>query len=221
MHLCSAQHTLPKAVFFQPAPPRAGEKGHYRAHLIAKIAEGRASFTEIQEDAAAAHSDGIAVDISELGCAGKHPGNCARDFRRKVLKPLQRDLLQTYSTELPFQDPKSGALFREHAFILPHEFFSYLSLWPADFEERVCGGSTKHCVDYWATAGSSKWYTDHPGRRKIEASPHLVAPIRIYGDDAKYFPTSNESGSHGCQIHACTSTRPSDEAVELEGDSFP
>ncbi|MCP4238933.1 MAG: hypothetical protein GY772_00030 [bacterium] len=74
----------------------------------------------------------------------------------------------------------------DHAVLLPHETFAYLARWPGEFEKRALGGSRRACADYWAGCVTEPWYEAHPARPKVEDETLTVAPLRLYGDDARF-----------------------------------
>ena len=178
-----------------PCPTACANIGvmfHCHGFLCLQVAESKISIKDAQADAISVLKDGCAepfsATVARLGAFGRHPGNCARDFRRSVLaKSVQ--MLPTYSAELPFMNPESNTVvFCDQCLVLPHEYLHYLHKWPEEFCRRLFGSSRgrEDCRKYWEKAHTSSWFAEHPAKTQIDADPLSVVPARLYGDDAAY-----------------------------------
>ena len=161
-----------------------------RMNNSGQVCDSKISCIDAQLDAEAVCMDGSIAQGSKrlagLGSRGKQPGNCARDFRRQVLKKYD-SLLPTYEVKVPFASPCGNGMTTGKQYMhLPHEYFAYLHHWPDEFESRVTGATRNSCADFWAKAPLSAWFASHPARPTIESAPGSVVPVRLYGDDASY-----------------------------------
>ena len=72
----------------------------------------------------------------------------------------------------------------DHPVMLPHETFHILSQFNEAFDSRVLAGSADHSTSLWRRRSGASWYHDHPARSML-AEGRVVAPLRLYGDDAE------------------------------------
>ena len=150
--------------------------------------------------------------LASLGTNGRHPGNAARDFRRRVMRKLccKEKFPPIFAAKLPFAHPTdTGVVWHDQHMCLPHELFGFLYGFPEEFEARLKSGGSSSCRQWWEQAQSSPWYCAHACRAEVESDASLILPCRLYGDDAQYQSTQKALvltwSSVLCRLHSSLS----------------
>ena len=126
-----------------PEQPRHDKQSeNFMDRMLSKVAEAKTHVGDVQADAAIVVADGSTNQatkmLSDLGCNGKHKGNIARDFRRRVVQPRRGMFPPVFTANLPFAKPEGiGVEWRDHDIFLPHSYMSWLYEFPDEFADRL------------------------------------------------------------------------------------
>ena len=82
---------------------------------------------------------------------------------------------------------RKGVEHRYHAFVLPHELFSFLAGGQRHKELFNETTGAQGVVNFWNMMQCEEWYAAHPQKLKVEASPERYIPLRLHGDECKGF----------------------------------
>ena len=133
--------------------------------------------------------------LASLGCFGKHPQNCERDFHRlqaSINKHENIDI-ELFYTKIQLHDPREGAVDKKNAFMLPHEMMSYLYENPEAWNHAILGGDEKtDFAAFWQfyADNNAEWYLRHPISTLTPEERAKTIPIGLHGDDVHVYKTS-------------------------------
>ena len=128
------------------------------------------------------------VGIAKCGCLGKWPQNIERDLNRMMRRKFNLKV-----SPVQIKVPDIGKI----AVLLPHEMWAFMwHEYPETARQRFLGGPDDLSTFWSKTMASdcnAEWLSCHPCIEMLHACPHLMVPLRLWGDDAPM-------GKHGREV---------------------
>ena len=127
--------------------------------------------------------------LSNIGSAGRNPGNADRDVRRWLRRQRLKDGMALEPYDPPITQKRLRGLGTEiipHSVILPHELFHFLH--KAAGEVWNDGMLGPHGADgiakFWRHEAEQEWAKEHPAMRRPQ-DMYRTIPVGLHGDGVR------------------------------------
>ena len=169
--------------------------------------------TYAQEISEAAVRDGSTNRATQswanLGAAGAHVGNIARDFESIMAVAGWSNYVEPYTLPLSFRDGDGRIHPIDFPILLPHEMLhAFYKLNPEQFFDVWVGSDgVRGILEFWERSFEHMpFLRNHPYAAQILETPSLSIPYRLWGDEA---PVSKHHGLGLFSISSCLTSKPS------------